>query len=104
MVIRETGLWRTMGLPDPRGIPRRDFWGDGDYRASVDALYRTHRLSIVLAGHYLKADLTAFARPVRQRGDGRYDDILRRVTSASGGLVSLKPIRMMPRSGWSRAG
>lgn len=99
VVIRETGLWRTMGLPDPRGIPRRDFWGDGDYRASVDALYRTHRLSIVLAGHYLKADLTAFARPVRQRGDGRYDDILRRVTSASGGLVSLKPIRMMPRSG-----
>ncbi|MBN6777561.1 hypothetical protein JRG19_03220 [Pseudoclavibacter alba] len=99
VVIRESGLWSAAGLPDPRGIPRRGFWVDGDYRASVDALYRAHRLSIVLAGHYLKADLTAFARPVRQRGDGRYDDILRRVTSASGGLVSLKPIRMMPRSG-----
>lgn len=99
VVVRETGVWRFAGLPDPRGVPRRDFWVEGDYRASVDALYRTHRLSIVLVGHYLPADLTTFARPVRQRGDGRYDDILRRVTSASGGLVSLKPIRIVPRSG-----
>lgn len=99
LVVRESGLWRAAGLPHQHGVPRRDFWVDGDYRASMDALYRAHRLSIVLAGHYLKADLTAFARPVRQRGDGRYDDILRRVTSASGGLVSLKPIRMVPRSG-----
>lgn len=99
VVVRETGLWRVAGMSDARGVPRRDFWVDGDYRASVDALYKNHRLSVVLAGHYLKADLTAFAQPVRQRGDGRYDDVLRRVTSASGGLVSLKPIRMVPRSG-----
>lgn len=99
VVVRESGLWRVAGLPDPRGVPRRNFWVEGDYRASVDALYKQHRLSVVLAGHYLQADLTAFARPVRKRGDGRYDDILRRVTSASCGLVSLKPVRMMPRSG-----
>lgn len=99
VVVRESGLWRAAGLPDPRGVPRRDFWVDGDYRASVATLFKRYRVKIVLAGHYLAADLTAFARPVRQRGDGRYDDIMRRVTSASGGLVSLKPVRMIPRPG-----
>lgn len=99
VVVRESGLWRAAGLPDWRGVPRRDFWVEGDYRASMAALYKRYRVKIVLAGHYLPADLTTFARPVRQRGDGRYDDILRRVTSASGGLVSLKPIRMVARPG-----
>lgn len=98
VVVRESGLWRSAGLADPRGVPRRDFWVSGDYHASMDALYKRYRLSVVLAGHYLNADLTAFARPRRQRGDGRYSDILRRVTSASGGLVSLKPIRMAART------
>lgn len=98
VAVRESGLWRSVGLPDWRGVPRRDFWVTGDYRASMAALYKRHRVKIVLAGHYLSADLTTFARPVRQRGDGRYDDILRRVTSASGGLVSLKPIRMTART------
>lgn len=99
VVIRESGLWSAVGLPDPRGIPRGDFWIKGDYRAGVDALYKKHRVGVVLAGHFLNADLTAFARPRRQRGDGRYNDILRRVTSASGGLVSLKPVRMIARTG-----
>lgn len=99
VVLRESGLWRTFDLPDPRGVSRRSFWVKGDYRASMAALYKKYRVSVVLAGHYLNADLTAFARPRRQRGDGRYDDILRRVTSASGGLVSLKPIRMTARAG-----
>lgn len=98
VVVRESGLWRVAGLQDWRGVPRRDFWVTGNYRASMMALYKKHRIQIVLAGHYLPADLTTFARPVRQRGDGRYDDILRRVTSASGGLVSLKPIRMVRRT------
>lgn len=98
VVVRDSGLWRAVGLPDPRGVPRRDFWVAGDYRASMAALFKRHRVKIVLAGHFLKADLTAFARPVRQRGDGRYDDIMRRVTSASGGLVSLKPVRMTART------
>ena len=99
VVVRESGLWRAAGLPDPKGVPRRDFWVDGDYRASMAALFKHHSVKIVLAGQYLPADLTAFARPARQRGDGRYDDIMRRVTSASGGLVSLKPIRMIARPG-----
>jgi len=99
VVVRVSGLWRAVGLSDPRGVPRRDFWERGDYRASAQSLYKKHRVKVVLAGHYLSADLTAFARPRRQRGDGRYDDILRRVTSASGGLVSLKPIRMIARDG-----
>ncbi|GAB3582839.1 hypothetical protein GCM10027579_13250 [Calidifontibacter terrae] len=98
VVVSESGLWRAAGLPDWRGVPRRDFWVTGDYRASMAVLYKHHRVKIVLAGHYLSADLTTFARPVRQRGDGRYDDILRRVTSASGGLVSLKPIRLTART------
>ena len=99
VVLRESGLWRTAGLPDPRGVARRDFWVGGDYKASLQALYSRHGVSVVLAGHYLPADLTASARPLRRRGDGRYDDIMRRVTSASGGLVSLKPVRMPVLSG-----
>ena len=98
VVVRESGLWRGAGLTDWRGVPRRDFWVTGDYRASMVKLYKRHRVKIVLAGHFLPADLTAFARPVRQRGDARYDDILRRVTSASGGLVSLNPIRLTART------
>ncbi|WP_280475695.1 hypothetical protein [Nocardia farcinica] len=99
VVIRESGLWRSAGLPDPRGVARRDFWVGGDYVASMSALYARHGVGVVLVGHYLPADLTAFARPRRRRGDGRFDDIMRRVTSASGGLVSLKPIRMAAISG-----
>lgn len=99
VVICESGLWRAAGLRHPRGVPRRDFWVDGDYRSSVDALYKQSGVEITLAGHYLNADLTAFAQPAKRRGGERYDDILRRVTSASGGLVSLKPVRMIARSG-----
>lgn len=61
-VIRESGLWRAVGLPDARGFDRRDFWVSGrDYASNLDALYKLGRLSLVLAGHYLNADLTAFA-------------------------------------------
>ena len=102
VVIRESGLWRAAGLPDARGFDRRDFWKSGyDYSANLDALYKLGRLSLVLAGHYLNADLTAFARP---HGNSKYSDILRRVTSASGGLVSLQPIRVIERSGASGSG
>lgn len=97
VVIRESGLWRAAGLPDARGFNRRDFWESGrDYVSNLDALYKLGRISLVLAGHYLNADLTAFARP---RGNSKYTDIMRRVTSASGGLVSLRPVRMIERSG-----
>ena len=97
VVIRESGLWRAAGLPDARGFDRRDFWESGcDYGANLNALYKLGRFSLVLAGHYLNADLTAFARP---HGNSKYADILRRVTSASGGLVSLQPVRVIERSG-----
>ena len=97
VVIRESGLWRAAGLPDARGFDRRDFWESGcDYGANLNALYKLGRLSLVLAGHYLNADLSAFARP---HGNSKYADILRRVTSASGGLVSLQPVRVIERSG-----
>ena len=99
VVIRESGLWRAAGLPDPRGIPRRDFWVKGDYRASVAALFKKHAVKIAVAGHFLNADLTTFARPAKRRGGERFEDVLRRVTSASGGLVSLKPVRMVARTG-----
>ena len=102
VVIRESGLWRAAGLPDARGFDRRDFWESGcDYSANLNALYKLGRLSLVLAGHYLNADLTAFARP---HGNSKYSDILRRVTSASGGLVSLQPVRVIERSGASGSG
>lgn len=98
VVLRETGLWRSFGLSHPLGVSRREFW-TGDYRESVAGLYKRHRVPLVLAGHYLNADLTSFARPQRNGHGSRYEDILRRVTSASGGLVSLKPVRLMPRFG-----
>ena len=50
----------------------------------------------MLAGHYLPADLTALRSPA---SGSRYEDILRRVTSASGGLVSLRPVRVIRKSG-----
>ncbi|MFL0424188.1 hypothetical protein ACH0AC_00180 [Micrococcus luteus] len=103
VVIRETGLWRST-LRDPRGVSRRSFWVKDDFRKSMDKLFGKRAVSFVLAGHYLPADLTAFAPPRCRRGGEKYEDILRSVTSASGGLVSLKPARMVVRSGEGSSG
>lgn len=97
VVVRRSGLWELAGLPSPQGIVRRRFWDSArDYQSNLASLYRLGRVSLVLAGHYLNADLTTFARPAR---NSRHADILRHCTSASGGLVSLRPIRVVARSG-----
>lgn len=101
IVVRAADLHRLVEDLHPRGVARRDFWKNGDYKGALDALFK-HRVPLVLAGHYLPADLTAFARPARQRRGGeKYNDLLRRVTSASGGLVGLNPIRVVRRGGRS---
>lgn len=92
------------GEISPRGVLVRDVRqendeGAFDYAATRDAVFRSS-ISVVLACHYANADLTAFRRPSVQRSGGdKYNDILRRVASASGGLVSLQPARFMRKSG-----
>lgn len=75
---------------DPRGIPRREL-GKEHLR---DSLFKRASIRVVLAGHFLNVDATAFRRPKR-----RYDDILHKLTSAGGGLVSLQPVRVVRTSG-----
>lgn len=115
VISRVAGLWEIAGLPDPRGVARRDFWASqgeveeeraargraSAYGVSMNKLARFGTIKIVLAGHFLKADLTAFASPGPR---ARYEDILRRVRSASGGLISIQPIRMVARSGAKGSG
>ena len=89
---------------DPRGVLVRDVRCDDaddrfDYIATRDAVFK-RSIPLVLACHFANADLTAFRRPPVQRsGGGKYNDVLHRVTSASGGLVSLQPARFMRKSG-----
>lgn len=72
---------------DPRGL-RRDRVAR-DRRRGEGNLHNRYSIRIVLVGHFLKADLTAF-----RRGSSKITDIMRRVTSAGGGLVSLNPVRV----------
>ncbi len=76
---------------DPRGIVRSEL-GKKKLR---DSLFKRASIRIVLAGHFLNVDATAFRRPKR-----RYDDILHKLTSAGGGLVSLQPVRVVRTSGY----
>ena len=76
---------------DPRGIARSEL-GRGRLR---DSLFKRASIRIALAGHYLKVDATAFRRPKM-----RYDDVLHKLTSAGGGLVSLQPVRVVRTSGY----
>lgn len=76
---------------DPRGIVRSELSRDH----LRDSLFKRASIRIVLAGHFLNVDATAFRRPKR-----RYDDILHRLTSAGGGLVSLQPVRVVRTSGY----
>lgn len=71
---------------DPRGLRRDQVVRDP--RGGEGNLHNRYSIPIVLVGHFLKADLTAF-----QRGSSKVTDAMRRVTSAGGGLVSLKPVR-----------
>lgn len=73
-----------------RGVLRRDL----PEKRLRGALFKRSSIRIVLAGHFLNVDATAFRRPQR-----RYDDILHKLTSAGGGLVSLRPVRVVRTSG-----
>ena len=92
------------GVINPRGVLVRDVRRAGkkssfDYKATRDEVFK-NTIRIVLGCHFGNADLTAFRRPPFQRAGGdKFNDLLRRVTSASGGLVSLMPSRFMRRSG-----
>lgn len=115
VVSRVSGLWETVGLPDPRGVPRREFWATDEevsdrraardhataYGVSMEKLAKRGLIRVVLAGHFLKADLSAFACPGPR---ARYEDVMRRVRSASGGLISINPIRMVAKSGAKGSG
>ena len=88
-VVRVARLYEAPGVsPDmtEKGIYRDVFWSD-DWEVRRDAL-AAHAIKLVLACHYGDADLTAFRRP-RQGVD-----LLTRLTSAAGGLVTLMPVRL----------
>lgn len=76
---------------DTRGIPGRELGKEH----LLDDLFKRASIRIVLAGHFLNVDATAFRRPKR-----RYDDIMHKLTSAGGGLVSLRPVRVVRTSGY----
>lgn len=89
---------------DPRGVLFGDHvkrnGNDVVYKKTMDNIYNTSAIRVVLAGHFLHADLTHFKRPPTQRRGGeKYVDILHRITSASGGWVTLMPFRSTRRSG-----
>lgn len=75
---------------DSRGIVRSELSRD----RLRDSLFKRASIRIVLAGHFLNVDVTAFRRPKM-----RYDDVLHKLTSAGGGLVSLQPVRVVRTSG-----
>lgn len=90
-VVEAAELQRSPLVPEevgPRGVPREQFW-TGDPEQRRETLARL-RVPLVLACHYGSADLTTF------RVDGRSGDVdhLTRLTSAAGGLVTLRPFRM----------
>lgn len=104
IVVQEAELWKCVPEMRSRGYFKKKFYrfNDGklNYERSKRELFKLGALNITLVGHYLQADLTAFARPAKQRSGGeKYNDPLRQVNNASGGLVSLKPLRLVWRDG-----
>lgn len=107
LVVREAGLWAVSKDPDAmtdKGVARRHFWRDNDdYKKVMDRLFGKFSIRLTLACHLGSADLTTFARPVpRKDGSEKYADIMRHVTSAGGGLVSLRPVRITRSDGRGR--
>lgn len=91
VVVYVAELWRSPLVPPqvgPRGVHRDEFWSD-DWKERHEALAAL-RIPIVLVCHYGPADLTTFASP---RG-GQRIDLMTRLTSAGGGLVTLFAIRL----------
>lgn len=78
---------------DPRGVVRSELSGSSKHLR--DELFKRASIRITLAGHFMQADATAFRRPKR-----RYDDVLHKMTSAGGGLVSLGSVRVVRVSGY----
>lgn len=78
---------------NPRGVRRGSLVGDS-YKKRLDNLYKKHSIRVVLAGHFLKADLTAFLHP-----SAKLRDPMVRLTSAAGGLVTLQPFRLQHKLG-----
>lgn len=90
-VVIAAELWRSPLVPDtvtPRGVHRSDFWSE-DRKKRRDELAR-NRVPITLVCHYGQADLTTF----REEGLGIESDPLTKLTSAAGGLVTLRPYRL----------
>ena len=107
IVALAAGLHRysKAGEIDPRGVPYSSIERFNsetralDYKKTLDAAFKS-AIPIVLACHFAPADLTAFKRPPAQRRGGeKYSDVLRHVTSASGGWVTLLPFRVVRKSG-----
>lgn len=94
IVSEIAGLERLVPGLDPRGRSRREFWKT-DHRKSYEQLFKLGAEHLVLAGHFQNADLTAF----KSSPNDRHADPLRRVTSAGGGLTSLKPARFVRKLG-----
>lgn len=78
---------------NPRGVRRGSMVGDS-HKKRLDNLYEEHSIRVVLAGHFLKADMTAFLHP-----SAKLRDPMVRLTSAAGGLVTLQPFRLQHKLG-----
>ena len=88
-VVRVARLYEAEGVSPvmtEKGVPRSAFWSD-DWEVRRDALAAL-AIKIVLGCHYGNADLTSFRRP--KQGT----DLMTRLTSAGGGLVTLMPVRV----------
>lgn len=106
-VVVSAGLWTLIKEGGVHGLRKDKFWitelhgeeldREHSFKVSMGKLWKDHRLDIVLACHFGKADLTQFRRPSAQRGP--FADILRHVTSAGGGWVSLQPVHVLRTSG-----
>ncbi|WP_426727230.1 hypothetical protein ACEN2B_01295 [Corynebacterium auriscanis] len=109
-VCAQVGDWSRFsnGFADPnelgssamhaRGVRFDDVKGDDGFTATIDRLFKKYSVRVVLAGHYLNADLTSF-----RRASKKHKDLLRQVISAGGGLVSLRPIRLVHDRGRGRS-
>ncbi|UQV53640.1 hypothetical protein [Corynebacterium pseudodiphtheriticum] len=73
-----------------RGVRYNDVKSENGMFDTVKNVFKKNSVKIVLAGHYLNADLTSFRRETK-----KHKDLLRHVISAGGGLVSLQPIRVV---------
>ena len=90
--VSKSGYWDGDWCLGTDGKPLKD---DSLSIARQRYLYKNYGVNLTLAGHYLNADLTAFREPYAMDGyDTKWVDVRRRVISAGGGLISMKPVRV----------